>query len=166
MPTLIYTDQPSTGKSIQIAKANIGTEYEDLLSAPLFSIPRTSSELAEDYIDLSRVGEEREFILGEVFINAPLICNNKSDFAVEVIVRMLVGGLDTTNFIQLTPAIVIPKKDGVRINIQGQTLLLKDPRYTYGDTLQIKASVENTVDVFGAATESAAATHAPDSENF
>jgi hypothetical protein len=163
MPTVIYTDQPSTGKSIQFAVKDLGISWTTLAEVPIFSIPRISSELPEAYIDTSRPGEEREFLLGELFITAPLLVSNKSEANVNVDVQILT---ENNEVVQLTPTIPIPPKDGVRVNIQGQIMRISTPGTANGDRLQIKASVANAVDVFGSATESGSADHAPDTESL
>jgi len=164
MAQIIYTDQPSTGKSIQLFQKGLPADtFVTLAEAKIFSIPRVSSELTPELTDTSRPGEERELVLGEMFINAPLLVSNKTDSVVEVevIIKKFTGESD---FIYLAPKISIPGKEGVRINIQGQTLLIDSPNRANGDRLQIKASMGDALDVFGSATESAAAAHAADTE--
>ena len=162
----INTDQPSSGKPIQLfiprlQSADSGlipTTWFTLIEAPDFSVPATGDAGAiPDPADA-----DRELRPGEVFIEAPLIVRNTTATArwVEVSVEM------RGNFalrISLTPQVLVPAGETVALQIQGYRLL-KEPAIAVGDRLQIRAETNDSLTCFGSASELEAQTHAPDSE--
>lgn len=163
----IITDEPSTGKNIILFAKNISTDWVTLCEAPDFSVPLGGNDPQyEDPQD-----SERELSPGEIFIGAPILVTNK-DIALSCWVEFrVVKETDTENpteddisVVSVTPKVSVSYSESIQIPLQGLVLIKSDVNLTYGGRLQVRAERVETLDVYGAASESAYADHAPDTE--
>lgn len=156
----IRTDQPSSGKPLQLLIASAGfvpNSFTTLAEAPDFSIPGTG----DTGVTLDPADSGRELRPGEVFLEAPLTCINTDTTTRWVELQILT---QTNHAVPVTPQIGIPAKEAVYLPIQGLRLLKTSFSATNGDRLQIRASTGSSIKVVGSAVELEALTHAPDSE--
>jgi hypothetical protein len=168
--TRIKTDQPSSGKPLQLFIPNAGfvpSAWTTLVEAPDFSVPasgdsgQTGEVPPQAYPVLDPGDPGRELRPGEVFLEAPLTCTNQDTVTRWVELRIYT---QTNHAIPVGPQISIPAKEAIYVPIQGLRLLKTSLSATNGDRLQIRASVGSAIKVIGSAVELEALTHAPDSE--
>lgn len=145
------TVRTPVSKPLRIVKENVATTFEVLAEAPDFSVPDSSESLSfRDPTDSARGIRP-----GEVFFLSPIAAKNKTASTVIVEVQYAAESGETISFGELE----IPGNDTGFVPIQGRQLLKQDLAGTTGDQIQIKASVENAVDVWVSAEEKAAADH-------
>lgn len=163
----IYTDEPSTGKNIIIAAKNVPTDWTTISEAPDFSVPLGGS----DTVTLDPLDPERELRAGEVFIGAPILVTNRSfDLSLWIEFRIILETamefpLASDPFvISVSPRVPISFAESIQIPLQGLVLLKSDVSLDYGGRLQVRASAPNLIDLYGSASESAYADHAPNTE--
>jgi len=156
----IQTDQPSSGKPVQLLIPFAGfvpSSWTTLVEAPDFSVPGTG----DTGVTLDPADSGRELRPGEVFLEAPLTCNNTDTVARWVELQVLT---QTNHAVPVTPQISIPAKEAIYLPIQGLRLLKTSFIASSGDRLQIRASTGSSIKIIGSAVELEALTHAPDSE--
>lgn len=156
----INTDQPSSGKPLQLFIASSGfvpVTFTTLAEAPDFSVPGTGDTGAT----LDPADSARELRPGEVFLEAPLTAINKDTVVRWVELQILTQGGET---IPITPQVSIPANEAIYLPIQGLRLLKTSFVAANGDRLQVRASSGSAIKVIGSAVELEALTHAPDSE--
>lgn len=155
----IRTDQPSSGKPIQLFIPYAGfvpSTWTTLVEAPDFSVPGTG----DSGVTLDPADSGRELRPGEIFIEAPLTCTNK-DSAPRWVELQIVT--QTNHAVPIGPQITIPAGEAIYVPVQGLRLLKTDFSGN-GDRLQIRASTGSSIKIIGSAVELEALTHAPDSE--
>jgi hypothetical protein len=158
--TRIRTDQPSSGKPLQLYIPSSGfvpSTFTTIAEAPDFSVPGTG----DSGVTLDPADSSRELRPGEVFIEAPLTCINNDITTRWVELQILT---QTNHTISCSPQISIPPKEAIYIPIQGLRLLKTNFGVSNGDRLQIRASIAGAIKIIGSAVELEALTHAPDSE--
>lgn len=156
----INTDQPSSGKPLQLLIPNAGfvpSTFTTLAEAPDFSIPGSG----DSGVTLDPADSSRELRPGEVFLEAPLTVINTDTVTRWVELQILT---QTNHAVPLTPQLNVPAKEAIYVPIQGLRLLKTSFTATTGDRLQIRASTGTAIKVIGSAVELEALTHAPDSE--
>jgi hypothetical protein len=151
--TRIVCRTPSTGKSLRIAESDVSANnFVTIAEAPDFSVPDTSSKFPErDPNDPSRAIRP-----GEIFFLTPLSAKNKDleDRWIEVILVT-----EDSETIEIGK-IEVPAGDTAFIPLQGRSLFKRIANNSVGDTIQIKAEVENAFDVWAAAEERLSSEHA------
>jgi hypothetical protein len=163
--TRINTDQPSSGKPLQLfvpATSNggfVSTSWATLAEAPDFSVPSTS----DGGVTLDPVDNGRELRAGEVFFETPLQAVNSTVTTRWIELQMLLQG-SSGEAIPLSPRVPVPAGDSIFLSIQGLRLLKTNFGAVAGDRLQIRAEVGNAIKVIGSAVELEAQNHAPDTE--
>lgn len=158
--TRIRTDQPSSGKPLQLFIASSGfvpTTFTTLAEAPDFSVPGSG----DTGVTLDPADSGRELRPGEVFLEAPLTAIN-TDTTIRWIELQILT--QAGNAVPITPQVNIPPKEALYLPIQGLRLLKTVFTATNGDRLQVRASNGSSIKVIGSAVELEALTHAPDSE--
>lgn len=158
--TRILTDQPSSGKPLQLFIPSSGfvpSTFTTIAEAPDFSVPGSG----DAGVTLDPADPSRELRPGEVFIEAPLTCLNSDSVTRWVELQLLTQGGQT---IPWSPQIPVPAKEAIYVPIQGLRLLKTDFAASNGDRLQIRASTSSAIKIMGSAVELEALTHAPDSE--
>lgn len=156
----INTDQPSSGKPLQLLIPNAGfvpSTFTTLAEANDFSIPGSG----DSGVTLDPADPSRELRPGEVFLEAPLTVINTDTVTRWVELQILT---QTNHAVPLTPQLNVPAKEAIYVPIQGLRLLKTSFTATAGDRLQIRASTGTAIKVIGSAVELEALTHAPDSE--
>jgi hypothetical protein len=156
----IRTDQPSSGKPLQLLISSAGfvpNTFTTLAEAPDYSIPGTG----DTGMTLDPADTGRELRPGEVFLEAPLTCINTDTTTRWVELQILT---QSNHAVPVTPQISIPPKESVYLPIQGLRLLKTTFSAANGDRLQIRASNGSSIKIIGSAVELEALTHAPDSE--
>jgi hypothetical protein len=155
----IRTDQPSSGRPLQLlisAGGFVPATFTTLAEAPDFSVPSTGNDGTVD-----PAASDRELRPGEVFIETPLACTNTDTAARWVELQILTAG---GHAVPVTPQVAIPPKETLYLPIQGLRLLKTDFAAANGDRLQIRASTNAAIKIFGSASELEAQSHAPDTE--
>lgn len=159
--TRIRTDQPSSGKPLQLFIPSAGFvpsgSFTTLAEAPDFSVPGTG----DSGVTLDPDDSGRELRPGEVFIETPLTVINTDSVTRWVELQIL---SQTGHAVPVTPQIDIPAGEAVYVPIQGLRLLKTSFAAANGDRLQIRASNGGSIKIIGSAVELEALTHAPDSE--
>lgn len=162
----ISTDQPSSGKPIQLrlpTSVNGGfldDTFTILAEAPDFTVPSTG----DTGVTLDPLDPSRELRPGEVFFETPLYaCNSDNDPATVI---LAIIPQDESDEVPLM-TVVVPSNETVLIPIQGLRLIKTDFDAADGDRLV--ARVESSLDtdqitLHGSAAELMMADHAPDTE--
>lgn len=165
----IYTDQPSTGKPVQIYRppANnngfLTVNWLDLAEARDFSVPSAGDDGTTPDPD----NADRDLRPGEIFFETPLAVLNYTTTACWFQLRLIQqGGNDTPGLqeILLCPEITVPPNDTIFFPIQGFRLLKTNFSSQRGDRLQARAQFDASLKVLGSAIELEALDHAPDTE--
>jgi len=145
--------EPSTGRALLIAVANVTTAYQTIAEAPDFSVP----DEQEEFEDRDPLDATRAIRPGEVFFLRPLAVRNKSTTLTRWVEVQIVteAGVSVTS----PGRISIPAGDTVYIPIQGLSLFKRAPAGSFGDRLQIRAEAANQLDVIGSAEEKLSAEH-------
>lgn len=158
--TRIRTDQPSSGKPLQLLIPSSGfvpSTFTTIAEAPDFSLPGTG----DTGVTLDPSDSSRELRPGEVFLEAPLTCINTDTVTRWVELQLL---SQSNHTVPWSPQIQIPPKEAIYVPIQGLRLLKTSFSAFNGDRLQIRASIGSAIRIMGSAVELEALTHAPDSE--
>ena len=125
----IRTDQPSSGKPLQLFIPNggfVSTTWTTLVEAPDFSVPasgdtgQTGEVPAAPYPVLDPADSGRELRPGEVFLEAPLTCTNEDTVSRWVQLQILT---QTNQAVPVGPQVSIPAKEAIYVPIQGLRLL-------------------------------------------
>ena len=153
----INTDNPSTGKPVDIFVKDVADDWVTIAEAPDFSVPDFQGTIE----DPDPADPDRGLVPGEVFFDAPLTVTNKDTSSHLFEVRKLIeDGTDVS-----MGSVLVPAGETAYIPVQGQRLLKFDFSAANGGRLQVKADTASVFDVAGSATESAAPDHAPDTES-
>lgn len=143
---------PSTGKPLRIAESDVANTYIAIAEAPDFSVPDASNKYPErDPLDASRAIRP-----GEIFFLTPLAARNKDEVNDRWIQVILVT--EDSETIELGK-VEVPAGDTAFIPLQGRSLFKRDANNAVGDTIQVRAEVENTFDVWAAAEERLSSEH-------
>lgn len=142
---------PSTGKPIRISYANVTTSFVNISEAPDFSVPdATKNFLPRDPSDDSRAIKP-----GEIFFLTPLSASNKGANTAWI---ELILTTESNTVIEFGK-VYVPANDTVFIPIQGRSLFKRDANTANGDIISIRAQLNNTFDVWGAAEEKLSSEH-------
>jgi hypothetical protein len=165
----IYTDQPSSGKPIQLVRPpglNNGfltTGWSDIAEAKDFSLPDTGG----DGVTPDPDNNDRELRPGEVFFETPLAVVNYVDVPRWFELRLIQQGGNETPGLQeilIAQRISVPPKEALFFPIQGFRLFKTSFTSTRGDRLQGRAEADASLKFWGSAVELELANHAPDTE--
>ena len=149
----ITCQEPSTGKPLNIAFANISTSFITIANAPDFSVP----DEAEEFTERDPLDANRAIRPGEIFFLTPLTVRNKSVSNPIWIDVQLVTESGVT--VQAPGRITVPPNDSVTVSLQGRSLLKRDPASANGDRVQVRAQSSNTLDVWCSAEERLSSEH-------
>ena len=142
---------PSTGKPLRIVRADVANTYVTIAEAPDFSIPDTSNK----FPDRDPTDATRAIRPGEVFFLTPLAARNKSAET-----RWFQAKLVTEDAVTIEIAKVeVPAGDTAYIPLQGRSLLKRTANNANGDTVQIRAELENVFDIWVSAEEKTSNEH-------
>lgn len=142
---------PSTGKPIRVSAVDVSQAFQIIAEAPDFSVPDAPGAFpVRDPLD-----ESRAIRPGEIFFLTPLSARNKTEQTqwVEVILiaedgtQLELGKID------------VPAGDTAFIPIQGRSLFKRNASGVNGDTLCVRASADNSFDVWSAAEEKLSSEH-------
>lgn len=143
---------PSTGRAVNLTKANLPTEWTTVVEAPDFSVPDTSNAFPmRDPLDSGRAIRP-----GEVFMLTPVFARNKSLNACWVETRLL---LEDGTVVETPGRQVVPGNDTALIPVQGRSFVKRTPAGANGDRLQLRAQTAATLDVWGSGEEKLSAEH-------
>lgn len=165
----IYTDQPSSGRPIQVQRDQFQTngffttDWSDIAEARDFSVPDTG----EDGVTLDPDNPDRELRPGEFYFETPLGIVSYVDVPCWFEIRLIQQGGNMIPGLQemiIAPKITIPPREVVFFPLQGFRLFKTNFDAAYGDRLQGKAEFETAIKVWGSAVELEYAAHAPDTE--
>jgi hypothetical protein len=158
--TRIYCKTPSTGRTKNYTRANVGTEWVTLAEAPDFSVPDASRVFPNRDTD-----DNRAVRPGEVFFMTPIYARNKSASACWIETQLLLEEKDSMGneiAISCPGRMNIPAGDTALIPIQGRSLLKRlslDNSSSSGDRLQVCAQTPNSLDVWASGEEKPSAEH-------
>ena len=136
---------PSTGKLIRFTLNNVGTQYTTIAEAPDFSVPDTSNKYpVRDPLDSTRGIRP-----GELFFLTPLSVKNKDTVTRWIEVQLLQEDGTIIDFARVS----VPKNDTAFIPLQGRSIFKRDADAANGDRIQIRAEVDNVLDIWASAEE-------------
>lgn len=155
--TRIRCKTPSTGQANNFTIRNVpSTEWVTLAEASDYSVPDASNVYGDIRRDPSPTGAGRAIRPGEVFFMTPIYVRNKSESTCWIDVQLYLeveeGASDSAREdlqIQCPGRIVVPAGDTALIPIQGRSLLKRSITSEFGDRIQVKAEVANTLDIWG-----------------
>jgi hypothetical protein len=143
--TRITCRTPSTGKPIRFSLNDVGTQFTTIAEAPDFSVPDTSNKYpVRDPLDSTRGIRP-----GEIFFLTPLSVKNKDTVTRWVEVQLLQEDGVTIEFAK----ILIPKGDTAFVPLQGRSIFKRDANAANGDRIQVRAEVDNMLDVWASGEE-------------
>lgn len=142
---------PSTGKPLRIIQADVANTFVTVAEAPDFSVPDASNK----FPDRDPTDDTRAIRPGEIFFLTPIAAKNK-DTVTRFIEIIYVTEDDET--IEVAK-VDIPAGDTALVPLQGRSLLKRTANTVSGDTLQIKAEVENVIDIWVSAEEKTSNEH-------
>jgi hypothetical protein len=142
---------PSTGKPIRVALSNVTDTYVSVAEAPDFSVPDASNKFpVRDPLDLGRAIRP-----GEVFFLTPMSAKNK-----DTVTRWIETRLVTEDLIEIELGrIEVPAGDTAFIPLQGRSLFKRTANNANGDTLEVRAELNNIFDIWAAAEEKLSSEH-------
>jgi hypothetical protein len=142
---------PSTGKPIRVALSNVTDTYVSVAEAPDFSVPDASNKFpVRDPSDLGRAIRP-----GEVFFLTPMSAKNK-----DTVTRWIETRLVTEDLIEIELGrIEVPAGDTAFIPLQGRSLFKRTANNASGDTLEVRAEINNIFDIWAAAEEKLSSEH-------
>lgn len=142
---------PSTGKPLSVNVANVPISYVTIAEAPDFSVPDAS----RTFFPRDPTDEGRAIKPGEIFFLTPLSARNKSG-----VTQYIETSLYNENNVRIELAnVAVPAGDTAFIPLQGRSIFKRNANTANGDIIQIKASSENTFDVWAAAEEKLSSEH-------
>ncbi len=142
---------PSTGKPLRIIQADVANTFVTVAEAPDFSVPDASNK----FPDRDPTDDTRAIRPGEIFFLTPIAAKNK-----DTVTRFIEIIYVTENDETIEVAKVdIPAGDTALVPLQGRSLLKRTANTVSGDTLQIKAEVENVIDIWVSAEEKTSNEH-------
>jgi hypothetical protein len=142
---------PSTGKPIRVALSDVSNTYVSVAEAPDFSVPDASSKFpVRDPLDLGRAIRP-----GEIFFLTPMSAKNK-----DTVTRWIETRLVTEDLIEIELGrIEVPAGDTAFIPLQGRSLFKRTANNASGDTLEVRAELNNIFDIWAAAEEKLSSEH-------
>lgn len=144
---------PSTGRPVNLVSSNLQANvWTTVVEAPDFSVPDTSNI----FTDRDPTDSSRAIRPGEVFMLTPIFARNKTGTSCWVEARLL---LENGSVIECPGRQVIPGNDTALIPVQGRSFVKRLASGSTGDRLQLRAQLDNTLDVWGSGEEKLAAEH-------
>jgi hypothetical protein len=142
---------PSTGKPIRVALSDVSNTYVSVAEAPDFSVPDASSKFpVRDPLDVGRAIRP-----GEVFFLTPMSAKNK-----DTVTRWIETRLVTEDLIEIELGrIEVPAGDTAFIPLQGRSLFKRTANNASGDTLEVRAELNDIFDIWAAAEEKLSSEH-------
>jgi len=142
---------PSTGKPIRVALSDVSNTYVSVAEAPDFSVPDASNKFpVRDPLDLGRAIRP-----GEIFFLTPMSAKNK-----DTVTRWIETRLVTEDLIEIELGrIEVPAGDTAFIPLQGRSLFKRTANNANGDTLEVRAELNNIFDIWAAAEEKLSSEH-------
>jgi hypothetical protein len=142
---------PSTGKPIRVALSDVSNTYVSVAEAPDFSVPDASNKFpVRDPVDVGRAIRP-----GEVFFLTPMSAKNK-----DTVTRWIETRLVTEDLVEIELGrIEVPAGDTAFIPLQGRSLFKRTANNISGDTLEVRAELNNIFDIWAAAEEKLSSEH-------
>jgi hypothetical protein len=142
---------PSTGKPLRIIQADVANTYVTIAEAPDFSVPDASNKFPDrDPIDATRAIRP-----GEVFFLTPLAARNKSAETRWFQARLVTEDSDIIEIAKVE----VPAGDTAYIPLQGRSLLKRTANNASGDSVQIRAELQDVFDIWLSAEEKTSNEH-------
>lgn len=142
---------PSTGKPLRIIQADVANTYVTIAEAPDFSVPDTSNK----FPDRDPTDSTRAIRPGEVFFLTPLAARNKSAETRWFQARLVTEDSDIIEIAKVE----VPAGDTAYIPLQGRSLLKRTANNASGDTVQIRAELQDVFDIWISAEEKTSNEH-------
>jgi len=142
---------PSTGKPLRIIQTNVANTFVTIAEAPDFSVPDASTK----FPDRDPTDDTRAIRPGEIFFLTPMAAKNKDTVTRWVEVIYVTENTETIELAKVS----VPAGDTALIPLQGRSLLKRVANNVTGDTLQVRAEIENIVDVWISAEEKTSNEH-------
>jgi len=142
---------PSTGKPLRIIQTNVANTFVTIAEAPDFSVPDASTK----FPDRDPTDDTRAIRPGEIFFLTPMAAKNKDTVTRWVEVIYVTENAETIELAKVS----VPAGDTALIPLQGRSLLKRVANNVTGDTLQVRAEIENIVDVWISAEEKTSNEH-------
>lgn len=128
------------------------TDWVTIAEASDFSVPDARRVYSSR--DPSDVG--RGIRPGELFFMTPIFVRNITTEVCEIDVRLI---LENGTAIACPGKMIVPPDDTALVPVQGRSLLKRDYLSTIGDRLQIRANINNSIEVWATAEEKPSAEH-------
>lgn len=142
---------PSTGKPIRVALSNVSNTYVSVAEAPDFSVPDASTKFpVRDPLDIGRAIRP-----GEIFFLTPMSAKNKDTVTRWIETRLVTEELDEIEL----GRIEVPAGDTAFIPLQGRSLFKRTANTVNGDTLEVRAELDDIFDIWAAAEEKLSSEH-------
>ena len=122
-----------------------------IAEAPDFSVPDASTK----FPDRDPTDDTRAIRPGEIFFLTPMAAKNKDTVTRWVEVIYVTENTETIELAKVS----VPAGDTALIPLQGRSLLKRVANNVTGDTLQVRAEIENIVDVWISAEEKTSNEH-------
>ena len=142
---------PSTGKPLRIIQTNVANTFVTIAEAPDFSVPDASTK----FPDRDPTDDTRAIRPGEIFFLTPMAAKNKDTVTRWVEVIYVTENAETIELAKVS----VPAGDTALIPLQGRSLLKRVANNVTGDTLQVRAEIENIIDVWISAEEKTSNEH-------
>jgi len=142
---------PSTGKPLRIIQTNVANTFVTIAEAPDFSVPDASTK----FPDRDPTDDTRAIRPGEIFFLTPMAAKNKDTVTRWVEVIYVTENTETIELAKVS----VPAGDTALIPLQGRSLLKRVANNVTGDTLQVRAEIENVIDIWISAEEKTSNEH-------
>jgi alpha-ketoglutarate-dependent taurine dioxygenase len=142
---------PSTGKPLRIIQTNVANTFVTIAEAPDFSVPDASTK----FPDRDPTDDTRAIRPGEIFFLTPMAAKNKDTVTRWVEVIYVTENAETIELAKVS----VPAGDTALIPLQGRSLLKRVANNVTGDTLQVRAEIENIIDIWISAEEKTSNEH-------
>lgn len=142
---------PSTGKPLRIIQTNVANTFVTIAEAPDFSVPDASTK----FPDRDPTDDTRAIRPGEIFFLTPMAAKNKDTVTRWVEVIYVTENAETIELAKVS----VPAGDTALIPLQGRSLLKRVANNVTGDTLQVRAEIENVIDIWISAEEKTSNEH-------
>jgi hypothetical protein len=142
---------PSTGKPLRIIQADVANTFVTIAEAPDFSVPDASNK----FPDRDPTDDTRAIRPGEIFFLTPIAAKNKDTVTRFLEVIYVTEDSETIEVAKVD----IPAGDTALVPLQGRSLLKRNASNASGDTLQVRAEVEDVIDIWVSAEEKTSNEH-------
>jgi hypothetical protein len=142
---------PSTGKPLRIIQADVANTFVTIAEAPDFSVPDASNK----FPDRDPTDDTRAIRPGEIFFLTPIAAKNKDTVTRFLEIIYVTEDSETIEVAKVD----IPAGDTALVPLQGRSLLKRNASNASGDTLQVRAEVEDVIDIWVSAEEKTSNEH-------